>query len=61
MKKGSIGYGILQMIYHWKAIGKKNVLEQFIFIMVHCASLAQEMKSARSKYSESNPALEGFN
>jgi hypothetical protein len=51
----------LQIIRRWKALGEENMLVQFIFSMVYCASLAWKIKSARSKYGESNPALGGFN
>jgi hypothetical protein len=61
MEEQSISYGILQMIYRWKALGEKNMLEQFIFSIVYCASLAWEMKFARLKYGESNSAIGSFN
>jgi hypothetical protein len=61
MERGSISHENLQMIYQWKALGEENVLEQFISIMVHYASLAWEMKLARPKHGESDPTLENFN
>jgi hypothetical protein len=44
MEKNSNGDGILQIIYRWKALTEENPLKQFILKMVHCTSLASEVK-----------------
>jgi hypothetical protein len=61
MEEQSIGYGILQIIRRWKALNEENILEQLIFSLVSCESLALEMKLARPKHGESDPTLENFN
>jgi hypothetical protein len=48
MEKGSNGDEKLQIIYRWKALGEENILEQFIFGFIHCASLASEEKGIRA-------------
>jgi hypothetical protein len=44
MVKCSNGNEKLQIIYRWKAIDEENTLEQFIFSLVHCKSLALKEK-----------------
>jgi hypothetical protein len=44
MEKNTNGDGILQIIYRWKALTKKNSLKQLFLKMVHCTSLASEGK-----------------
>jgi hypothetical protein len=39
MKKGTNDDEKLQIIYRWKALSEENILEQFIFGLVHCKSL----------------------
>jgi hypothetical protein len=47
MEKNSNGDGILQTIYHWRALDEENPLKQLIFKMVHYVSLTLEKKGIR--------------
>jgi hypothetical protein len=47
MEKTPIDYENWQIIYRWKALGEENTLEQFIFNLMHCASLALKRKKTR--------------
>jgi hypothetical protein len=49
LKKGPNSDEILQIIYRWKALSEENILEQFIFGFIHCASLASEEKGIEYK------------
>jgi hypothetical protein len=49
MESWSIGYENLQTIYQRKALGEENTVEQIIFSLMHCKSLASKEKGNKCR------------